>query len=63
MTLREIVEATEKGFIERALQNRGGNVSWAADDLGVSRRTLHLKITRYGIPGVPNAERPRRVPT
>ena len=47
------LEQTEKAMMIRALEGCGGNVSKAAEQLGISRRTLHRKIKAYGL-------RPRR---
>jgi transcriptional regulator of acetoin/glycerol metabolism len=41
--------AAERSAVQRALARAGGNVSAAADDLGVSRATLHRKISRLGL--------------
>ena len=38
----------EKSAIEQALKRTGGNRTRAADELGISRRTLHRKIAEYG---------------
>lgn len=43
------LEQTEKAMMVRALENNGGNVSRAAAQLGISRRTLHRKIKRFGL--------------
>jgi len=47
-TLGEI----EKQAILQALKNSGGNRTRAADQLGISRRTLHRKIAEYGFSDV-----------
>lgn len=39
----------EKLFILRALQENGGNLSRAAETMGVHRNTLSKKIRQYGI--------------
>jgi len=41
------LEQTEKAMMMRALESCGGNVSRAAQKLGISRRTLHRKIKKY----------------
>src|SRR5213083_1095149 len=46
-TLREAVEAAERQAIVAALQAAGGNRRAAAQQLGVSLRTLFYKIDRY----------------
>ncbi|MEZ4400317.1 MAG: sigma-54 dependent transcriptional regulator [Kofleriaceae bacterium] len=49
LTLREQVEAFERGVITRALAATGGNQSEAARRLGTSRVTLIDKIKKYGL--------------
>lgn len=48
-TLKEQVEAFERGIIARALDACGGNQSEAARRLGVSRVTLIDKLKKYGL--------------
>src|SRR2546425_2112056 len=48
-TLRDTVEAAERGAIAAALQAAGGNRRAAAKRLGVSLRTLFYKMDRYGL--------------
>jgi DNA-binding NtrC family response regulator len=48
-SLREQVEAFERGVIARALATTGGNQSEAARRLGTSRVTLIDKIKKYGL--------------
>jgi transcriptional regulator with GAF, ATPase, and Fis domain len=48
-TLREQVEAFERGLIARALDATAGNQSEAARRLGVSRVTLIDKLRKYGL--------------
>jgi two-component system, NtrC family, response regulator HydG len=43
------VEDYERKAIVNALTNHNGNLSRAADDLGVARTTLYRKISRFGI--------------
>jgi transcriptional regulator of acetoin/glycerol metabolism len=43
------LDDAEKQMVLRALRNHGGNVTHAAADLGISRRTLHRKINEYGL--------------
>ena len=43
------VEALERKMIIEALRVQGGNVSRTARDLGITRRGLQLKLSRYGI--------------
>jgi two-component system, NtrC family, response regulator AtoC len=39
----------EKEAIERALAKLGGNRTKAAEELGISRRTILNKIKKYGL--------------
>jgi len=48
-SLREQVEAFERGLVARALDGTGGNQSEAARRLGVSRVTLIDKMKKYGL--------------
>jgi len=48
-TLREIREAAEISAVRHALARNGGNISRAAQDLDVSRPTLHDLIKKHGI--------------
>jgi two-component system response regulator AtoC len=48
-SLREQVEAFERGLVARALDSTGGNQSEAARRLGVSRVTLIDKMKKYGL--------------
>ncbi|MEZ4367018.1 MAG: sigma-54 dependent transcriptional regulator [Kofleriaceae bacterium] len=48
-SLREQVEAFERGLIARALEGAGGNQSEAARRAGVSRVTLIDKMKKYGL--------------
>jgi two-component system NtrC family response regulator len=48
-TLREIREAAENSAVRHALARNGGNISRAAQDLDVSRPTLHDLIKKHGI--------------
>ena len=43
------LERNEKMLISRALEECGGNRTKAAEKLGISRRTLHRKLTLFGI--------------
>lgn len=49
MSLREAREALEKELVEAALGRCEGNMSKAADELGVSRPTLYELIEKLGI--------------
>lgn len=44
-----VVEQFERTYIERRLAVHGGNVSRAAESMGVSRQFLHRLIERYGL--------------
>jgi DNA-binding NtrC family response regulator len=48
-SLKEQVEACERGLVARALDGTGGNQSEAARRLGVSRVTLIDKMKKYGL--------------
>ncbi|MGO4671926.1 GAF domain-containing protein [Bosea sp. 2YAB26] len=45
----EALSAAERGVVQRALARANGNVSAAARMLGVSRATMHRKLTRLGL--------------
>ena len=47
--LSEAVDGAERDALIRALQATEGNRSMAAQLLGISRRSLHRKIARYGL--------------
>jgi two-component system, NtrC family, response regulator HydG len=51
LTLKQRVEAYERGVIVSALEACGGNRQKAAERLGLSRATMHDKLHRYGIVG------------
>ena len=40
---------SEKQMIEQALERHAGNRTRAAEELGISRRTLHRKLNEYGL--------------
>ncbi len=46
---RDILESTERDLILNALRNHGGNRRLAAEELGMSRRTLQYKLKKYGL--------------
>jgi Nif-specific regulatory protein len=48
-TLREAVAALEKRLIDEALAATGGHVSQAAERLGLTERSMGLRMARYGI--------------
>ncbi len=43
------LEEVEKASILRTLELTGGNKSEAARRLGITRRTLHKKLKKYGV--------------
>ncbi|BCG82399.1 hypothetical protein MesoLj113b_59410 [Mesorhizobium sp. 113-3-3] len=45
----EILAEAERGMLQRALARAGGNVSAAAQALGISRATLHRKLNRLDV--------------
>ncbi len=49
MTLREAREAVERELVEAALSRSDGNMSRAAEELGISRPTLYELIEKLGI--------------
>ncbi|MEA3422957.1 MAG: sigma-54-dependent Fis family transcriptional regulator [Bacillota bacterium] len=49
LKLRNVVESTEKKFIERILNENNYNRTMAAKSLGISVRSLYYKIEKYGI--------------
>jgi len=56
MTLKEATSKLEKELIERALAYQNWNICRAAEDLGISRQTLHESIRKHGL------EKPRNAP-
>jgi len=49
LTLREVREQAEKAALVRALGQVNGNMSRAAELLGISRPTLYDLIERFGM--------------
>jgi DNA-binding NtrC family response regulator len=47
--LRELLDAAERDFIERALKHRQGHVTKTASDLGIERSHLYKKMRALGI--------------
>lgn len=47
--VRRQTQALEKGLIEKALEETAGNVTRAAEKLGLSRKGLQLKIKELGL--------------
>jgi PAS domain S-box-containing protein len=48
-TLREAINRYEKSLIMKTLRNTGGNISKAAEKLGLPRSTLYYKMENYNI--------------
>jgi transcriptional regulator PpsR len=51
----ETVHAVERHYIQAALDLTGGNRTAAAEILGLSRQSLYVKLSRYGLEGEPGA--------
>ena len=49
VTLKEARSHVEKELIQRALLSQNWNISRAAEDLGISRQTLHEIMHKYGV--------------
>jgi two-component system NtrC family response regulator len=49
LTLREARSQFEKQLIRQALARTNGNVTRAAEDLGISRQALHESMHKYGL--------------
>ena len=43
------LDEAERVLIEKAIDRSDGNVSRAADELGLSRSALYRRLQRYGI--------------
>jgi transcriptional regulator of acetoin/glycerol metabolism len=41
--------AVEKTVIRRALEKQGGNISQAAEELGLTRASLYRRLDKYGL--------------
>lgn len=48
-SLQEVMETTERKWIMEALEQHQGNVTRAAESLGIERTNLHKKINRFGL--------------
>jgi DNA-binding NtrC family response regulator len=48
-TLEQAVSGLEMEMIKAALARHNWNISRVAGELGLTRRGLYLKLTRYGI--------------
>ncbi|HYG67456.1 MAG TPA: helix-turn-helix domain-containing protein, partial [Anaeromyxobacteraceae bacterium] len=51
LSLREHLEAVERGLVARTLAATGGNQSEAARRLGLSRSALIDRLKKYGLAG------------
>ncbi len=49
MSVNPSLEEMEKNYILRVLKEAGGNQSRASQLLGIDRKTLYLKLKKYGI--------------
>jgi len=53
LSFKEVVkrqtQSVERELIEKALEETGGNVTKAAEKLGLSRKGLQLKIKELGV--------------
>jgi two-component system NtrC family response regulator len=49
LNLREVRDTAERREVERALANCDGNLSDAANTLGVARPTLYKRLRKYGL--------------
>jgi two-component system, NtrC family, response regulator AtoC len=47
--VRKQTQSVERDLIEKALEETGGNVTRAAEKLGLSRKGLQLKIKELGV--------------
>ena len=48
-SVTEVLAEAERGVLQRALARTDGNVSAAAEALGISRATLHRKLSRLDV--------------
>ena len=48
------LEEIERDHILRVLKESGGNQSRASQLLGIDRKTLYLKLRKYGLPEAPD---------
>ena len=46
---RDILKSTEREIIIKALRNHGGNRRLAAEEMGITRRSLQYKLKEYGL--------------
>jgi len=54
---KQAVERFERQFIHEALARHHGNISKAAEDMGMYRQHLQLKLAEYGIDAAAYRER------
>ncbi len=47
--LKESLEAFEREMILKVIKKSGGNITRAAEELGITRQNLYFKINKYGI--------------
>jgi DNA-binding NtrC family response regulator len=52
MSVNPSLEEMEKAYVLRVLKEAGGNQSKASQLLGIDRKTLYLKLKKYGINGI-----------
>ncbi|MEJ0004889.1 MAG: helix-turn-helix domain-containing protein [Steroidobacteraceae bacterium] len=45
----QTLDSLERGAVERALARAGGNISLAAQALGISRPALYRRLSKYGL--------------
>ena len=57
-SLKERIDAYERGLIVAALERAGGNRTHAARALGLNRGTLHSKLQKFGLAAEGEAEDP-----
>jgi DNA-binding NtrC family response regulator len=58
LTLKQKMDAYERGLVADALRAASGNRTAAAAKLGISRVTLHDKLKKYGLGGSEDGEPP-----
>ena len=49
LTLDAVVEEISRSYIREILNNKSGNITAAADTLGLSRQGLYKKMKRLGM--------------
>jgi Nif-specific regulatory protein len=48
-TLKEVLESVEKEMVEEELRRTRGNITRAAQNLGISERIMGLRVAKYGL--------------